>query len=154
MKPIRTPTMSARLTLDMAAMQEDFFADTALIGIASALPGYRLCWMLNQKFDLEFVRDPKSDICIHDANNEEHYFSIYKYCTPLNGNKYLLYKLKSDKETLLPEIRQLDYLWMIQSNTPEADAGHLTQYLRDIPDIQLAQVIQPEKLKHLSYLLL
>jgi len=145
--------MSAKMTLNVAAMQEEFFSDTALIGIVSALPAYRFCWMMNEKFDMNFVRDAESDICIHDAQKQEHYFSIYKYCAPLNGNKYLIYKLKHDKESLLPEVKQLDYLWMIQSNTPEHDAGEITNYLRDIPDVQLAQVIMPDRLKNLSHLI-
>lgn len=135
-------------------MQEEFFSDTAMIGIVSALPAYRFCWMLNQKFDMDFVRDVESDICVrHNKKEEAHYYSLYKYCAPLNGNKYLIYKLKSDKESLLPEVRQLDYLWMIQSNAPEADAANITNYLRDIPDVQLAQILMPEKLKNLNHLI-
>jgi len=137
----------------MAAMQEGFFSDTALIGIVSAMPAYRFCWMLNQKFDMNFVRDADSDICKYDSEQHEHFFSIYKYCTPLNGNKYLIYKLKSDKESLLPEVKQLDYLWMIQSHDPENDAAALAQHLKNIPDVQLAQVLVPEKLKSLTNLL-
>jgi hypothetical protein len=141
------------MTLNVAAMQEEFFSDTALIGIVSALPAYRFCWMVNEKFDMNFVRDAESDICIQDSQKQEHYFSIYKYCAPLNGNKYLIYKLKHDKESLLPEVKQLDYLWMIQSNDPEHDAGAITNYLRDIPDVQLAQVIMPDRLKNLNHLI-
>ncbi|RYY15676.1 MAG: IPExxxVDY family protein [Chitinophagaceae bacterium] len=140
-------------TLNIAAMQEDFFTDTALIGIVSAMPAYRFCWMLNQKFDMNFVRDADSDIVKQDTDHQEHHFSIYKYCTPLNGNKYMIYKLKSDKETLLPEVKQLDYLWMIQSHDPEQDANQIAQYLKNIPDVQLAQVLMPEKLRNLSHLL-
>ena len=146
--------MSTKWTLNIAAMQEEFFSDTALIGIVSALPAYRFCWMLNQKFDMDFVRDAESDICLQNNSDEKaHYFPLYKYSTPLNGNKYLIYKLKSDKESLLPEAKQLDYLWMIQSNTPESDATHITEYLRDIPDVQLAQVLMPDKLKNLGHLI-
>ncbi|HRO43496.1 MAG TPA: IPExxxVDY family protein [Flavipsychrobacter sp.] len=145
--------MSTKMTLNVAAMQEEFFSDTALIGIVSALPAYRFCWMMNETFDMNFVRDAESDICIQDTQKQEHYFPIYKYCAPLNGNKFLIYKLKHDKESLLPEVKQLDYLWMIQSNSPEQDAGEITNYLRGIPDVQLAQVIMPERLKNLNHLI-
>ena len=134
-------------------MQEEFFSGTALIGIVSALPAYRFCWLMNERFDMNFVRDADSDICIQDQQQNEHYFSIYKYCAPLNGNKYLIYQLKHDKESLLPEVKQLDYLWMIQSNSPEHDATEIANHLRNIPDVQLAQVIIPERLKNLSHLI-
>ena len=67
--------MSTKWTLNIAAMQEEFFSDTALIGIVSALPAYRFCWMLNQKFDMDFVRDAESDICLQNNSEEKaHYF--------------------------------------------------------------------------------
>lgn len=134
-------------------MQEEFFSDTALIGIVSALPAYRFCWFINQMFDMNFTRDAESDICIYDARKREHYFPIYKYSEPLNGNKYLVYKLRHDKESLLPEAKQLDYLWMIQSNTPEQDAAVMAGYLRGIPEVQLAQIIAIDKLKNLNNLI-
>lgn len=145
--------MSVKMTLDVAAMQEEFFSDTALVGIVSVLPVYRFCWMINQKFNMNFVRDAESEICIQDTQKSTHYFPVYKYCAPLNGNKYLIYKLKHDKESLLPEVKQLDYLWMIQSNTPEQDAAEIAGLLKNIPDIQLAQLIAIDKLKNLGHLI-
>jgi hypothetical protein len=137
----------------MAEMQKDFFADTALIGIASALPAYRFCWMLNRRLNMNFVRDPDSDITQQPSSEITLFYPIYKHYGHQNGYHYYIYKLKSDQDTLLPEARQLDYLWMIQSNTPDADAANIIQYLRDIPDIQLAQMLQPDKLKNLNNLI-
>ncbi|HTM65653.1 MAG TPA: IPExxxVDY family protein [Flavipsychrobacter sp.] len=145
--------MSAKLMLDVAAMQESFFSDAALIGIVSALPGYKFSWLMNRRFDIRLVRDPESDICIKDNQKQEHYFPIYKYCLPLNGNSYLVYKLKHEKESLLPEVKQLDYLWMIQGGTAEDDAEQIANYLREIPEIQLAQILQADKLKNLTHLI-
>lgn len=145
--------MSSKLVLDIAAMQEDFFADTALIGIACALPAYRFCWLINQKLDMNFVREPESDLISQTSGSKMQYFPIFQYCLPLHGGKHSVYKLKSDKETLLPEIKQLDYLWMIQTTTPEADAELIIQHLRNMPDIQLAQILSPDKIKNLSHLL-
>lgn len=145
--------MSPKMTLDVAAMQEEFFSNTALIGIVSALPGYRFCWLINERFDMEFERDADSDILLQDQQKQAHYFPVYRYCAPLNGMRSLIYKLKHDKESLLPEVKQLDYLWKIESNDPEGDAATLTQYLRSIPGVQLAQVIMPERLKRLNHLI-
>jgi hypothetical protein len=145
--------MSVKLMLDVAAMQESFFSDAALIGIVSALPGYKFCWQMNRRFDIHLARDPESDICIKDSQKQEHYFPIYKYCLPLNGNSYLIYKLKHKKESLLPEVKQLDYLWMVQGGTAEDDADLIANYLREIPEVQLAQILQPEKLKNLAHLI-
>jgi len=134
-------------------MQEDFFTDAALIGIVSPMPAYRFCWMLNQRFDMDFIRDTEQDICLQSGKKDQHYFPVYQYASPLNGPKYILYKLKVDKQDLLPEAKGLDYLWMVQSTNPDEHAAHITGLLRTMPDVQLAQLIDPSKLKHLDHLL-
>ena len=145
--------MANKLTLNIAAMQEEFFSDAALIGIVSPLPAYYFCWMLNEQLDMNFTREPELDICVQTTKEHQNYFPIYQYCVPLNGARYLLYKLKSEKQSLLPEARNLDYLWMIQSTSAEGQAQQIADFLRNMPEVQLAQIIMPEKLKNLSNLL-
>lgn len=146
--------MATKWTLNIAAMQEEFFADAALIGISSPLPAYQFCWMLNERFDMNFVREPELDIVVQGTSGDEkRYYSLYQYCAPLNGSRYLLYKLKNDKQNLLPEVKNLDYLWMIQSPSHERDAQTVTRFLKQMPDVQMAQLISPDRLKHLNNLL-
>ena len=64
---------------------------------------------------MNFTRQPDMDICIQPGGGEKKYFAVYQYSLPLSGGRYLLYKLKSDKECLLPEIKQLDFLLLVQS---------------------------------------
>jgi hypothetical protein len=134
-------------------MQEDFFADAALIGIVSPVPAYQFCWLLNQHFDMDFVRNAEHDICLQTGKADQHYFSVYQYAAPLNGPKYILYKLKNNKQNLLPEAKGLDFLWMVQSSCPGNLAEQLTSMLRTMPDVQLAQLIPPAQLKNLNHLL-
>jgi len=143
----------AKLTLNTAAMQDDFFSDAALIGISSPVPAYNFCWKLNQYFDMNFSREPELDICTQTSKEHQNYYAIYQYCAPLNGARYLLYKLKNDKQSLLPEAKNLDYLWMIQGSSSGTQAQQITEFLRQMPDVQMAQVINPEKLKNLANLL-
>ena len=147
----------AKLVLDMKAMSKDFFEDCAMIGIAAAQPGYRLCWMLNNHFDINFVRDPEQNIHLQKKDKEkkdtDFYFPIYQYDLPNSCHKYLLYKLKDGSESLLPEAGQMDYLWMIQTANPEEDAYQIARELKNIPDVQLAQILAPKQLKSLNNLL-
>jgi len=142
----------AKLVLDTSAMHDDFFEGTAMIGIGTAQQGYRFCWMLNQHFDINFIRDPEQNICLQ-KKDAKYYFPIYQYDLPNSGHKYLLYKLKNGNESLLPEARQLDYLWLIRTSSPEDDALALTAELRNISDVQLARILLPEELKNLNNLL-
>lgn len=135
-------------------MQEDFFTDTALIGIASPLPAYQLCGILNECFDVRLTREVDMDVQLRTRKKSEHYFSIYQYCAPLNGARYLLYKLKSDNQMLLPEAKNLDYLWLIQSSSTATHAGSIAECLKQLPEVQLAQVLELDKLKSLSNLII
>jgi len=144
---------AAKFVLDTEAMKDDFFADTAMLGIATALPAYHLCWLLNKHFDINFVRDPEQNISVQKKEGE-FYFPIYKYDLPNSSHKYLLYKLKNGTESLLPETRQLDYLWLIQTANPEDDVERIAHEIKNITDIQLAQVLVPEQLKSVSNLLI
>ncbi len=137
----------------MIATHDGFFADTALVGIVSSLAAYRFCWLLNRYFAIDLVREPDMDISIPGEEGRVHYFPIYQYAEASGSCIYTIYKLKSDKEALLPEVKQLDYIWMIQSSSPDMDAADITQKLREIPEIQLAQVLQPDKLKNINNLM-
>jgi hypothetical protein len=142
----------AKLVLDMEAMQDNFFADAAMIGIASAMPAYHLCWALNERLELAFVRDPAQNISLKKKNNKFNY-PTYRFDLPNSSHTYLLYKLKDGAESLLPETRHLDYLIFIQTGDPEEDAYRLVTELKTIHDIQLAQVLDPEDMKNLANLL-
>lgn len=138
----------------MSGAAEDFFQDTAMVGIGSAMPGYRFCWSVNKDFDFGFVREPEFDLEYKPAKDQIHFFSLYQYEVPHSSCKHLLYKLRSEKKALLPEIKQLDYLWLICSPTAEDEARLITDELRNMPEIQLAQIIPPERLKNLNHLIL
>lgn len=147
--------MSAKnkLVLDINEMQDDFFGSSALLGIASSWPAHRLCWSLNQQFLLDFKRQPELDIEFHKNKQEPKYFSIYEYCVPLSETRHLLYRLKNGQDTLLPELKQLDYLWMITGEDAEHESHLLLQDLRALPQVQLAQSIDRDRLKNLGWLL-
>jgi len=142
----------AKLVLDMTAMKDDFFAESAMIGIGTSMPGYHFCWALNNHFDINFIRDPEQNILLKKKDSQ-YYFPIYYYTVPNSNHQYLLYKLKNGTESLLPETRQLDYLWLIQTANPEEDALLIANELRNIPDVQMATILAPEQLKSLSNLL-
>jgi hypothetical protein len=136
----------------MAAMQDEFFSDSAFVGIGTAMQGYRLCWMLNNHFGIGFYRDPELNIAVQ-KKEARHHFPIYQYELPNSYHKYLLYKLKSGSESLLPETRQLDYLWLVQTANYMEDAAYIASELKSIADIQLARVLETDQLKNLNNLL-
>lgn len=142
----------AKLVLDMDEVQENFFSDASLIGIVSSLPSHRFCGVINRMLDMDFARKPESDPEVQ-IKNETHYFHFYEYNLPLNGGRYGIYRMKSDGEPLLPEVKQLDYLWMVECADSEEKAKSIIALLRNIPDVQLAQMVETDKLKNAHLLL-
>lgn len=136
-----------KLKLDEEAMQESFFEETCLLGIGSTLPPYRLCWMLNRHFDIDLVCDP--DLMLSSTTKDlTCQYMVYEYKLPNSYNRYLLYQLKNNNVSLLPEIKNIDYLWMVQTADSEEDARNISEQLRTIADIQFSRIIDRAQLKN------
>lgn len=73
----------------------------------------------------------------------EFFFPVYCHAKPGSNSRYLLYKLKAEGTSLLPgeKNRRYDYLWLVQTSDPEHDAHLVIEVLRQIPEIQLAQLL-------------
>ncbi len=162
----------ASTLLDMAGMKDSYFGGAAMIGISSALPGHRFCWLLNQHFETNFASQPESTICMAEAKSgkktvkylgtspqasifdempepdgELFYFPTYCHTFPNTVYNYVLYQLKCGNACLLPEVKHLDYLWLLQTAEPHHDAHIVLAELRNLTEVQLAQELTTEQLK-------
>jgi hypothetical protein len=108
---------------------------------------------MSVKKHIRFVRQPDLDKSITKADAGTYYFPGYEYCVPLSDERYILYRLKSRDESLLPELKQLDFIWMVQGSNAALTAQELIQHLRGIADIQLAQILDISKLKNRNFLI-
>ncbi len=148
----------AKRIIDNEEMVKEFFEETAMIGIVSAQPAYRFCWMINNHFDINFIREPSQDIYLHkkdkQKNENKYHFPIYQYDLPNSFYKYYLYKLKDGPVSLLPEKKQMDYLWLIKTAIPEDDILEIFNELGNIPDVQLSRILDWKKLEHPDNLLI
>jgi hypothetical protein len=164
--------MAADNYLDMTQMQERFYSEKAMVGISSTLPGYRLCWTINKFFGTDFVNVPENTIVMKEVKSnvnsskslvkqvqqdmfgtsieeqgEFFYFPTYCHDFINSSYHYLLYQLKSENRYLLPEVKHLDYLWLIQTAQPEHDLHIILEQLRKMKDVQLAQELTAHQLK-------
>ncbi|MBS1783404.1 MAG: IPExxxVDY family protein [Bacteroidetes bacterium] len=146
--------MSFKLTLDQDIVCQNFFAETALIGIASALQSHLFCWTVNRYFDYFFSRDLDSEICIPSTTAESFVYPVYKYDLPFANRSHTIYKLKDENESLMPEVKRLDYLWLVNSISSDTDAAEIVSHLKKINGIQLAQILEPNRLQSLANLVL
>ncbi len=135
----------SKLVLDNVSMEDDFFENTSLIGIGSALPGYKFCWTLNTFLDMDFKRDEEQNLSITKKKQELH-FPIYYHIR--NGNRTILYQIKCGNESLLSEIKSIDFILLIEATTCIADAISINKKLLNLPDIHFSKIMYPEDLKN------
>jgi hypothetical protein len=90
------------------------------------------------------------ELSVKGNNN---YLPVYQYQFPNSYDRYLLYKLKVDNMSLLPETGRMDYMWLVQTATYEEDVVEIVNNLKKIPDITLSQILERSQLKNVKNLL-
>ncbi len=127
----------------------DYEYNFELIGITTAVRGYRLAWELNQRLGITLVKQP--DLVVGFKNQEEKSFSFYAFETPLNRLKVFKNR-PTDQETgkyfLIPEFPHFDFI--ILAAMEEHKHQQLIDLLKSVPSIQLVSPIALEGLKSKS----
>jgi hypothetical protein len=110
--------------------------DFILLALLADMREYKLAWLLNQLFRLRLVKEV--DIKLQFTNAEELVISNYMYATEHSCVRLLLNRsLAGDAPRfLLPELRQFDYLLLLEGEGGAFDAQALEQALRKRSDIQ------------------
>jgi hypothetical protein len=128
----------------------DYEYDFDLIGIRSAIKGYKLAWEINAMLGINLIRQP--DMAVEFKKGEERRFSFYAFETRINRLK-LFKNRPADTETgkyfLVPEFPHFDFIFLIQmDNTTQREA--VIAQLRQIPFIEMVALIPLEGLKSKS----
>lgn len=146
--------MPTNMVLDMHAVQKDFFEESAIIGLGTALPMYRLCSLLNRLFEVELACDPEMTIELNFKNKPSVFFPVYQCWLYNSEQQYLIYKNKMNNAVLVPEIKSVDYLWLVQSSSPHKDALAILEQIRTLPDIDMCKILKTTELKSLMNILI
>jgi hypothetical protein len=142
-----------KLRLDNTVMIEDFFADTRLFGIVAPIEQYRFCWYLNKMLSFNFRINNNIEIQLN-KKERKYFFPIYEFGELSGTIKHYLYNNEDDGEYLLPELKHLDFLWLIKDDIMQDDElGLLTNSIRSIPAVQLITELTNEKIKNKQHLI-
>lgn len=144
--------MSVHEILDTEVMLEDFFQDATLLGIGCAMPCYQFCWLINQSFDMDFAMICEIEMK-GSRNTPDYFFPLYRFELPLNGGELLIYSIKSGKKRLLPELKNLDYIWLIRGSASLSASGDFLKGLQKLPQVTLAVKLHAEQLPSVQNLL-
>jgi hypothetical protein len=140
--------MSKKILLDIRSEPAVF----TLIGISCHLKDYRLSFLLNQHAGFYFHK--LEDLKVHlNTKKEPNEFSIYLFRDEDYFNTYFLVANRSQDFILVPEIKQVDFLLIVEGEFKKARKDSLIRILRSIPNILTAYEVKFNEIKNYETLL-
>jgi len=115
-------------------------------GINSPLVDYRLCWLLNNLLDWNFERVDDIEIS-SEKDDSIIYFNAYKYENKEDFYTVEIIQNKNDGFVLLPELRNIDYLFIFDGEEDYFDKDEITPIFQQIQGIQSIFEIEVDNLK-------
>ena len=138
--------------LDNKEMVDGFFEDARLLGIQAPVKDYNYCWQINQLMGIDFRITNVVEIPLK-RKNRMYYFPVYEYAQPSTCLMHYLYNNQHDGEYLLPELRHLDFLWLLKDDyVPNEFLSDLVYSLRSLNGVQLVLELTNEKIKNKEHL--
>lgn len=115
--------------------------DFKVIAIVSQESEFRMCWLLNEKFNFAFTK--ANSISFHYIKtNTFAEFPVFTYFDSSTGFKLDLISNKYQAHSLLEDFKNIDYIVKISGLDTEFDFSVFVKDLKSIEEIITAQEIQ------------
>ena len=125
--------MAKRILLDIHSSPAWY----TLEGISCHLRDYRLSYLLNEHLGFRLVRLP--DLPYLPAGAREPVpFSLYRWRDEEHDNTYYVVANRAEEALLAPQVRQADFLLLIEGPFKKKQEEELLSALRKVPNILLA----------------
>jgi len=108
-----------------------------IIGISSHENDYRLSWAINSQLGFKFSRTANLEL-FNEKIQEKQIFSVFSHIEEEYELKYYLVSNTGENGFLLPEYRNVDFLFLIQGEISENELDKLLAQLKKIEIIRLA----------------
>lgn len=119
----------------------------SLFGISCHLKDYRLSFLLNQVLDLQFVKMEDFPALVAPRKRSD-LFSFY-YCRDDDRfNTYSLLSNRGEESVLLPDLRQTDFLLLVEGPFKKAQSDALLAAIKTIPNVLTAFSIRFETIRN------
>jgi len=118
-----------------------------LFGISCHLKDYRLSFLMNQKMEPEFIK--MEDFCsVSSPKKESDSFSFYYGKDDDHYNTYSLVANRGQESILVPELKQTDFLLLVEGPFKKNQKENLLAALKSIPNVLTAFEIRFETIKN------
>lgn len=143
-----------KLKIDNESIAQEFFENSFLMGIAAPVKDYLFSWHINQKLGYHFRINNGLEIQLC-KKKRNYFFSVYEFLEPGCGIVHYLYNNRNDGEYLLPEFKNLDFLWLVKGEElDKQELQNLLQSVKQIPSVQLVNEMTKGKIQHKQHLIL
>lgn len=137
-----------KLRLDQDSINNNFFDNTRLLGIMAPLKNYFFCWSLNNYLGTGFKLNIQNEIRLI-KKRREYLFNIYQWDEPETHLSHFIYHNQHDGEYLLPEFRNMDFLWLMKGdNVDNEKCNWLKKGIKNISGVQLVTELTHEQIKN------
>ncbi len=137
-----------KLVLDIDKTTGDFFEGSRLLGIMIPVKNYRFCWMLNHYLPYDFCILPDVDLHIKKKNRDYH-FPVYHSPDSQRNVDHYVYQNQDDGEYLIPQFRNLDFLWLIKGDEIDQQfVKDLIALIKPLKGLQMISELDFDGLKH------
>lgn len=128
-------------------IKNELDTDYVVIGIATSLREYKLCYHLNNLLECDFRK--LKDITFEPTDRTRtSQFSVFKAASADNQMQYMVFANKNGGEVLLPEAASFDFLLRVDGNLETEQVATLVEGIRNLPDVLLTAEIPARKIKN------
>lgn len=121
-------------------LQFEYDYDFCLIGIVCHEKDYRLCWTLNNLFDIKLAKTDD-----HVTENSQH--SMFSFIQEHLFRDYHLIANRAKNGLLIEEHKQIDYFFIIKGNLEEDEKKIIVEQIKNAEVIGAAYSIDAQTLK-------
>ncbi len=136
-----------KLILDQDILKINFFEDTKILGIIAPLKSHFFCWQINKSLGTEFKLNNEIEIQVK-RKKRDYYFNIYEWKESDCFLKHYIYHNQFDGEYLLPELRNMDFIWLMKGEIEEEQCKTIIEAIKNISSVQLVVELSNEQIKN------
>ncbi|MBP6730883.1 MAG: IPExxxVDY family protein [Chitinophagales bacterium] len=120
--------------------------DYKLVGIASSLKEYKLCYHLNLLLNCDFKK--LTDLVFEPTDRSRKIqFSVFKGCDEHDKNQFIVFSNKNLNEVLLPEISNFDYILQLHGKFEPDELKEVIDGIKEFPQVIMTAEIPIKKIK-------
>lgn len=143
-----------KFKLDQDLLIDSFFESARLLGITAPIATHLFCWKINNELGTDFRLKQDCNIRLKKSSRD-YYFNVFEWIDLTFSTNHNLYNNKDDGEYLLPEFRNIDYLWLIKGDMIEEEyITKIKNITSSIDGVQFVVELTNEKIKNKGHLIL